>query len=54
MYGYYLFKIIDYISNTEYSLVIRNPSRLEIHRLILIKLLFHPYPCLKVYITGRY
>lgn len=54
MYGYYLFKIVDYINSTEHSLITTNPSRLEIHRLTLIKLLFHPYPCLKVYIPGRY
>ena len=53
-YWYYLFKIIDYINSTEYSLIITNPSRLEIHGITLIKLLFHPYPCLKVYIPGRY
>lgn len=53
-YGYYLFKIVDYINSTEHSLITTNPSRLEIHRLTLIKLLFHPYPCLKVYIPGRY
>ena len=43
MYGYYLFKIVDYINSTEHSLITTNPSRLEIHRLTLIKLLFHPY-----------
>ena len=54
MYGYYLFKIIDYINSTEYGLIITNPSRLEIHRITLIKLLLHSYPCLAVYMPGRY
>lgn len=52
--GIYLFKIIDYISNTEYSFIIKKSKQFRNTQNKKVKLLFHPFPCLKAYTTGRY
>lgn len=53
-YLFFFFLIIGYISNTQYSFIIKKSTQFTNTQNKKVKLSFHPFHCPKAYPAGRY